>query len=285
MRLLALVMAAGLAVLPDPPAAPTGLGATPGNAQISLDWNDVAQVDGYNVYRAPVSSGNFTKLNSQLLTTSGPYVDAGLNPGTRYFYKVKAQNSEGEGPYSSEVSAIPEGTDNIPPLPPFLLSTTRKTRDATPSTNGTAEPGTTVTVYSGETAIGSAEVALNGNWTVANPSSLGSDGIYTITAKATDAASNQSPPSGPITITLDTTPPPAPTNVRTTAYHNCVDIEWRAPASDDLAGYIVQRRTTSGSWTSLNSNVVVGTKYRDATATNGTTYHYRVIAVDDALDY
>ena len=284
MKLAAMALAAiGILLAPDPPAAPTGVSATPGASQIALDWNDVSQVDGYNVWRAPYSGGPLTKINPTLLATSA-YTNTGLDPGTRYFYVVRAQNASGESGNSAEVSAIPTGTDTVAPLAPTISSVTRKTRDTTPSTSGMAEPGTTVRVYSGSTEIGSTTAAMNGTWTVANPSALGSDGVYSITARATDSATNQSPPSSAIQVTLDTAAPLPPTNVVTTAYHNCVDVEWTASPSSDVAGYKVERKTGAGSWTLLHSNLVVGTKYRDSTASNGTTYLYRVIAVDNSLD-
>jgi len=286
MKLLALTIAAALlAGFQDPPAAPTGLGATPGNNQVALDWSDNnPAVSGYNVWRAPISQGTYTKINGSLLTSSA-YTDTTALNGTPYFYVVRAQNSQGvESANSSEVTGTPNGTDVTTPNPPVITSQTRKTKDTTPSTSGTAEPDTTVRVYSGGTEIGNVAVAPNGTWTVANPSALGADGTYSITARADDGP-NESSPSSAIQVTLDTAAPPAPTNVRTTAYHNCVDVEWTASTAADVAGYKIERKTGAGSWTLLNSNLALGTRYRDSTAVNGTTYQYRVIAVDDALDY
>ena len=261
------------------------LAATPGNNQVALDWNDNnPAVAGYNVWRAAVSGGTPTKINSSLLTASA-YTDTSVVNGTPYFYVVRAQNSQGvESANSSEVASTPNGTDTTPPAPPVITSQTRKTKDTTPSTSGTAEPATTVRVYSGANEIGNIVVSPNGTWTVANPSALGSDGAYQITARAFDSA-NESVPSTAIQVTLDTTAPPATTNVRTTSYHNCVDVEWTPSTAVDVAGYKIERKTGAGSWTLLNSNLALGTRYRDTTAVNGTTYQYRVIAVDDALDY
>jgi hypothetical protein len=286
MKLVALAFAAiGLVYAQDPPAAPTGVSATGQASQIFLDWaNNSPTPSGYNVWRAPTSGGVYVKINASLLTTS-EYPDASAVVGTPYFYVIRAENTPVESPNSAEVTAVRTGTDVTPPNPPAITSLSRKTRDTTPSTSGTAEPGTTLLVYSGATQVGETTTASNGTWTVANPSSLGSDGIYSIIAKARDLGGNLSGASTAIQITLDTTPPQPPTNVRTTGYHNCVDVEWTASTSVDVAGYKVERKTSSGSWTLLNANLVLGTKYRDSTVSNGTTYQYRVSAVDDALDY
>ncbi|HKR56288.1 MAG TPA: Ig-like domain-containing protein [Gemmatimonadales bacterium] len=270
----------------DPPAAPTGLAATtPVNGRINLAWNSVAGVSGYNVYRAPVSAGNYVKLNGALITATST-VDLTVTVGTPYFYVVRSVNSsQEESVNSSEVTATPTGTDATAPAAPTISSSSRKTKDSTPSTTGTAEPGSTVFLYAGSTQIGTTTAAPTGVWTIGNPSSLGSDGLYAITARARDAALNLSPYSTAINITLDTISPAAPTGTRTTRYWNCVDVEWFASTSNDVAGYKVERKTASGAWTLLNTaNLIHGTRYRDSTATNGTTYFYRVIAVDDALE-
>ncbi len=194
-------------------------------------------------------------------------------------------NGSVESPNSSEVTAIPTGPDTTAPAPPVVTSLTRKTRDTTPSTSGTSEPGSRVRVYSGSTEIGFTDAAANGTWTVANPSALGSDGIYAVTARATDGSSNQSAPSNAIQITLDTTPPAIPTNLRVLATPNFIDVEWNASSSPDVAGYKVYRSANSGSWVLLNTTgLVTITKYRDASVTSGNTYRYRVTAVDDALE-
>ena len=94
------------------PAAPTGLAATPGDSQATLDWADNTESDitGYNVYRSETAGGSYTKVNGSLLPTSD-YVDLGLVNGITYFYVVTAVDTATptalESGYSSEVSATP----------------------------------------------------------------------------------------------------------------------------------------------------------------------------------
>ena len=40
---------------PAPPATPTGLTATPGDAQVALSWNSVSGATGYNTYNSTTS--------------------------------------------------------------------------------------------------------------------------------------------------------------------------------------------------------------------------------------
>jgi fibronectin type 3 domain-containing protein len=91
------------------PAAPTGLTATPGSNQVSLDWtaNGEADIAGYNVYRAETSGGPYSKLNGSLITGVSYTDDTALN-GVAYYYVVTAVDAIGqESDNSAEVSATP----------------------------------------------------------------------------------------------------------------------------------------------------------------------------------
>ena len=94
-----------------PPAAPTGLIATAGNAVVNLDWNDNVESDlaGYNVYRSTVSGGPYTKINGSLVASSA-YSDSTAANGTTYYYVVKAvDTSNNESGNSNQASATPSG--------------------------------------------------------------------------------------------------------------------------------------------------------------------------------
>jgi VCBS repeat-containing protein len=86
------------------------------------------------------------------------------------------------------------------------------TNDRQPQLTGTAEPGSTVTIYDGGVAIGTAVVASNGTWTF-TPSVDLSESTHQITVRATDAAGNTGPASPVFTFTVDVTPPAAPTAI------------------------------------------------------------------------
>ena len=90
-----------------PPAAPTGLAATAGNAQVALTWSSVSGATSYNVKRSTVSGGSYTVVASNLASPS--YTDTGLTNGTTYYYVVNATNTGGTSADSSEVSAVPNG--------------------------------------------------------------------------------------------------------------------------------------------------------------------------------
>ena len=71
-----------------PPAAPTGVSATPaGTTQINLSWSAVAGATEYRVYRSLTSGGPYNLVG----TTAGTsFSNTGLTCGTTYFYVVRA---------------------------------------------------------------------------------------------------------------------------------------------------------------------------------------------------
>jgi len=106
-----------------PPAAPTGLGATLGDTQVSLDWDDNSESDinGYNVYRSLTSGSGYSKANVSLVETSD-YTDTGLTNDVTYYYVVTAVDlGANESGYSDEASATP--TDLPPAAPTGLVAT------------------------------------------------------------------------------------------------------------------------------------------------------------------
>ena len=95
-----------------PPAAPSGLIATRGNASVSLVWSANGEVDlaGYRIFRgtsAPVSTtGN--GLNGASLVSGTTYLDGTASNGTTYFYVVVAVDTGGHRSVASAtVSATP----------------------------------------------------------------------------------------------------------------------------------------------------------------------------------
>jgi hypothetical protein len=92
------------------PAAPTGLAATAGNAQVSLTWNASTGATSYNVERGTASGGPYTTLSSPTTTS---YTDSAVTNGTTYYYVVAAVNSAGTSANSSQVSATPISSTSI----------------------------------------------------------------------------------------------------------------------------------------------------------------------------
>ena len=106
-------------------------------------------------------------------------------------------------------------TAPVAPSAPFLIaasdsgssSTDRNTSVTTPTFTGTAESGSTVTLYNGATPVGTA-IAGGGAYSVT--SSTLTSGVKPMTVKSTDVAGNTGVASASTSITIDITAPAKP---------------------------------------------------------------------------
>lgn len=85
----------------------------------------------------------------------------------------------------------------------------------------------------------------------------------------------------------DTTPPSAPSQVSAASGAGTTELEWSAPEASDLDGYRIYRSPDQPieieTSTPLNTDSLVSkTSFTDRGVSNGTTYRYRVTAVDDS---
>ena len=101
----------------QPPATPTSLQATAGNAQISLSWTASTGATSYALKRSTTSGGSYTQISTTSATT---YMDTGLTNGTTYYYAVAAVNSAGSSANSNQASATPAAPVNVPLVPAGL---------------------------------------------------------------------------------------------------------------------------------------------------------------------
>ncbi|CUH96768.1 hypothetical protein P22_2879 [Propionispora sp. 2/2-37] len=86
--------------------APTNLIATPGDSQVTLNWNVVTDATGYNVKRSTTAGGPYETIASNVSGTS--YVDTNIVNGTTYYYVITAITADGESGNSNEASATPQ---------------------------------------------------------------------------------------------------------------------------------------------------------------------------------
>ena len=82
------------------------------------------------------------------------------------------------------------------------------TDDTTPTFNGTAEAGATVTLFEGTTQLGQTVANAQGEWTITTSTLV--QGDHAIYATATNAAGNVSPQTGSYDFTVDTLAPGTP---------------------------------------------------------------------------
>ena len=133
-------------------------------------------------------------------------------------HNVTAKATDAAGNTSSASIALAVEIDSAAPIAPSApdlnagsdsgtSSSDDITFDTTPTFTGTAESGSTVTLYDtdGTTALGTGTADGGGNWSIT--SSVLSAGSHTVTAKAVDVAGNTSSASVGLAVVIDTTAP------------------------------------------------------------------------------
>ena len=95
----------GIEILQTLPAAPAGVSATAGDAEVTLGWSAAPGATGYHVKRATQSGGPYTSVTHGVTTPA--YTDTGLANGTTYHYVVSTLQNVCESTNATEVSATP----------------------------------------------------------------------------------------------------------------------------------------------------------------------------------
>ncbi|GJD93595.1 Ig-like domain-containing protein [Methylobacterium iners] len=211
--------ALSLAVDATPPAVPTLTGFTDdtGTASDRLTSDTTPTLAGTAEANSTVTIlRNGVAVDSVLADGAGDwsYASPTLVDGS-YSFIVTATDAVGNRGVAS--AALTVVVDATPPAVPTVtgfadesgLAGDGLTSDTTPTLTGTAEANAAVTILRNGIAIGAVTANGTGNWSYASPALA--DGSYSFTAQATDAAGNTSVVSVPLVVTVDTTPPAAPT--------------------------------------------------------------------------
>jgi len=110
---------------------------------------------------------------------------------------------------------------------------------------------------------------------------FGQSYIYTVTALAQREPVVESAVGSEHEVRYqDRFPPAVPTEVVALAEAGRIRLVWKSVDADDLAGYIVYRRTGNGSFERVTAQPLATPEYVDTAVTAGQSYGYRVTAID-----
>jgi hypothetical protein len=203
---------------------------------------------------------------------------SGLTEGTYYLYVVSSSAT------LSEPTTIT--IDNTAPSAPTLDSVTGDSgsiasggsTNATELTgSGTAEAESMVTLYNGMIKLGTATANASGKWSTTI--SLTTEGSYSLTATATDAAGNTGTASAGYALTIDTTAPTAPTVTGTTPTNDTTP-SWSWKAGGDGNGTYRYKLDSNDLSTGATSTTVLS--YTPGTALTEGSHTLYVQERDDA---
>ncbi|OPY56004.1 MAG: Cellulosome-anchoring protein precursor [Pelotomaculum sp. PtaU1.Bin035] len=254
-----------------PPNAPSGLTASPGNGEVTLEWDEVAGAEGYIVYQSVNSGGPYTQVSSK--RSSAKYTASGLLNGVTYYFVVQAYNDGGESADSSQIAAVPVALPNAP------AGLTASAGNGQINLSWNAVAGAIgYKVYRADSSGGPYAQVWGGKETSCRSDGLTNGKTYYFYVRAVNISGDSNSSN---TVSAAATDNPSPTGLTASAGNGCVTLDWDAVAG--ATGYKVYKKSSSGLYTQIG--VVAGgttLSYTAAGLTNGTKYYFVVRAANNA---
>ena len=292
------VAAATTPVAPPPPpplpAAPSGLIAFAASAtSIALAWADNSSFeDGFQLERcAGVACTSFA-ARAQLGAGVTSFNDTTVSSGTSYSYRVRATSAAGPSPYSNTAtattpSAPPPSTD-VPAAPSGLIASAASSTTIALvwADNSSNEHGFQVERCVGGGCAGFARIAQVGSGVTAfNDTTASAATTYAYRVRAINA-SGASAYSNVATATTAAAPPPsplpaAPSGLIAAAASSAVSLAWSDKSANEQT-FQIERCTGigCGGFAQIGQVGANVTAFNDTVIAPGTTYSYRIRAVN-----
>ncbi|MGE4503495.1 MAG: DUF4347 domain-containing protein, partial [Thiomicrospira sp.] len=239
------------------PQLALNIGGTTVQANYAGGTGTTALTFSYTIL-AGQTDANGISIDADSLSLNSGTIQNALNDDATLTFSAVADNA------SYKVDTTAPAAPSVPDLDAASDSgasnTDNITNDTSPTLSGTAEANSTVTLYAGATELGNATTDGSGAWSIT--STALSDGSHTLTAKATDAAGNESVASSGLNITVDTT---AATQSASTS-SNLAQTTATVSSTSDEVGTMYYVVTTSSSAPSA-AQVIAGQDHAGSAAT------------------
>ena len=298
-----LTSAATGAVDARPNSPPTGAPTISGTAQVgetlTADTSGITDLDGMEnatfTYQWLLTGQWFADDTDIAGATGSTYTLADTDEGKAITVQVSFIDDAG-----NDEALTSAATDVVEAAP-----TTNSPATGAPTISGTAQVGKTLTANTSgiADADGLSNVQYEYQWLADDADISGAtNATYTLTdseeSKAitvqvsfTDDADNEETLTSAATAAVvgaqPTGPPAKPTGLSATASHDSVTLTWDDPGDDSITGYVILRRVrvnnTGGDFSELVLDTgSAATSYTDDTVAAGTTYTYRIKAINGA---
>ena len=282
------------------PAAPTGVTATAGNAQVTLSWGDPSNsaITKYQ-YRQKLSSsstwGSWTDFTGGTTATSTSGTVTGLTNGTAYDFEVRATAATGGtvlGAASASVSATPAAVTG----PAAPTGFTIDTGDTEITLKWTDPNNDAITKYQYRQGTGPLGSITWLDWTDI-PASDEDTTEYKVTGLTNgtpyyfQVRAVAGTVDGTATRASAITPvakPAAPTGLRATGGATQVTLSWTNPSNATITGYEYRQRALNpdstllgdwGNWMAIANSDDDTTSHAVTGLTNYTRYDFQLRAV------
>ncbi len=242
---------------PTAPDAPTSLGASKGDTQISLSWTAPASNGGsaitdyiveYKLTSEPTTWSTFADGTS----TSTTATVTGLTNDLSYDFRVKAVNAFGTSAASSTATKTP-GAPTVPDAPTIGTAVPGNTNTLVAFTPPADNGGSAITLYTVTSSPGN--ITATGSESPITVTGLTNGVEYTFTVVATNSIGNSAASSASNAVTPSLLGNQLSDNFTGTTINTTKWFEFDPTGKGGLAGKITQNGTlsiadsyTSGSW-------------------------------------
>ena len=253
------------------PTAPVvKLGNSAASGKPMLTWNAVYGATSYRIYRSTSRGSGYSLLGT---VTATSYTNTGAKAGTTYYYRVKACNDAGLSPYSNIVSGKVKSVTPKPSAPVVKIGNSASS--GKPMLTWNAVSGaTSYKVYRATSQNGT--YSLLGTVTATSYTNTGAKAgvTYYYKVKAVNSAGESAysnTVSGRATVTTLT--------MGHSSTSGKPQLTWKAVSG--AASYKVYRSTSkNGAYSVINTTKAL--TYTNTGAALGTTYYYKVEALNAA---